>query len=355
MDELRIRLLPVGEGDCILIRFPDATWAVIDCGGHAQAGNQAWSFLEYELRRDPPADRGLKENPIRFVVATHPDGDHIEGLPALLQSCPGQIGALYHCGVARSLRGGQTSIRLFYEVFAEEFRASGKIREAQPLKAGDEIPLIPPIEGIDISVLNPAAACVGRGLLKTAAQRNNISVGLQIRFGETVVLLPGDAQKDAWEKIVTRPEFLLPTVLKAAHHGAENATPPEDVLAKMRKNGWILISCGSGVDKRPGPATLDTIWRSNIVSRCTGLAGHCADKQRALRVEAPDFSRLPASLRLGLLFKLPGRPLADTGPTEETCCPDNEIVITRDGEIRHSAASRSCDGRGAVRDPQEAS
>lgn len=96
--ELSIRLLPIGLGDCILIRFPDSSWAMIDCGAGA-AKRDAASMAAEMLEQEQPLD-----TPVRFVVATHPDTDHVGGIPAFLRFCKRRVEEVFHCGDERCPR-----------------------------------------------------------------------------------------------------------------------------------------------------------------------------------------------------------------------------------------------------------
>lgn len=66
-----IHFLDVGQGDAILIKSPDGGYGLIDAG--------KGDFVLDELRQTLP--RGEK---LDFVMVTHPDADHFEGLLSVL-------------------------------------------------------------------------------------------------------------------------------------------------------------------------------------------------------------------------------------------------------------------------------
>lgn len=73
-DELIVHYIDVGQGDSILIQFPEDKVALID-GGTREAGDKLVSYIE---------SLGLKR--IDYLIATHPHEDHIGGLPAVIRN-----------------------------------------------------------------------------------------------------------------------------------------------------------------------------------------------------------------------------------------------------------------------------
>lgn len=103
---LRIWTIYVGQGDAIWIEFPDRfktedgnapqpVEVLVDGG---PTGRQLLAFLR---ARDP------QPSTIEHVILTHHDGDHVEGLTALLEDEHFGVGTIYHNGLA-SWRLGAT-------------------------------------------------------------------------------------------------------------------------------------------------------------------------------------------------------------------------------------------------------
>jgi competence protein ComEC len=74
LGKLEIYMLDVGQGDSILIHTPDGGYGLVDGGRGAAVLSQLAEVL-------PIGDRKLD-----FVLATHPDADHIEGLISVVQN-----------------------------------------------------------------------------------------------------------------------------------------------------------------------------------------------------------------------------------------------------------------------------
>ncbi|MCM3711055.1 MBL fold metallo-hydrolase [Sporosarcina luteola] len=74
--ELKVHFIDVGQGDAILIQSPDGKNMLVD-GGPKSASKTVVDFLKA---------KGVKK--LDYVVATHPDADHIGGLIAVLNAFP---------------------------------------------------------------------------------------------------------------------------------------------------------------------------------------------------------------------------------------------------------------------------
>ena len=74
MADLTVYFLDVGQGDSAIVEC-DGNWMMID-GGLKGQSQKIYSFLENSLKVDR----------LKYVVATHPDRDHIGGLAAALEA-----------------------------------------------------------------------------------------------------------------------------------------------------------------------------------------------------------------------------------------------------------------------------
>jgi beta-lactamase superfamily II metal-dependent hydrolase len=348
--ELRIRLFPVGLGDAILVHFPDASWALIDCGWTDQ-GDTAQKVLTF-LNHEKPSD-----TPVRFVLATHPDNDHVGRIRAFLAQCPRKIEAFYHCGVARGTADGATTEKMDYLSYAHSRSARGLIGPVRVLQDGEEVPLDPPIEGLAVVVLNPDKKTVERRAARSASARNNAAVVLQITYGGVHILLPSDIESAAWKRVVEAAAFHPPHVLKVSHHGARNGIPPVQVSEAIPDRGprWALLSTPSDEKSKPHPEVLTWFWdKPGWRTRCTGWSSWCeTGDQEPYPVETG-----ATSYPVGLMEALgvQGKRGVDALGTHLGCCVNNEIVVRADGTVCHShdpAAGRakSCDRRIASAPP----
>ena len=72
--DLKVHFINVGQGDSILVQAPGGKNMLID-GGPKGAGDDVVAFLK---------SKGVKS--LDYVVATHPDADHISGLIDVLNT-----------------------------------------------------------------------------------------------------------------------------------------------------------------------------------------------------------------------------------------------------------------------------
>jgi beta-lactamase superfamily II metal-dependent hydrolase len=341
MSILKIRLLPVGQADCILVKFPDNSLAVVDCGSTTRDTGtlMAFSLLQNEEPHSAP---------VRFVLATHPDEDHCLGIPGLLRLCAPlrKIEAFYHCGAKLKIRrkgpGPAPGLLLDAVATAEELVQLTKIDVTKQVKSGDRISWDPPIQDFSIYVLNPAKGLIPSKPI-SSGESNDASVCLLITFGKVHVLLTGDIEGRAWAHVVKHSKFHYPDIMKVPHHGALKAKPPTAVLDSSPTTHWALFSTGSRVVDKPHPMTLDEFggrpaWRM----RCTGLGNKCHDSN-AERYPLPSDNRTyPESLRQSLEFS-ERRSIFAEHNTLLGCCVNNEIIVTAEGKITHSVESKTCD------------
>ena len=348
MESMKIRLLNVGLGDCILLQFPDQSWAVIDCGqkfGRYSPHNQAHVFLANEAPTDTP---------IRFVLATHPDADHDGGIRQLLYliSQTRQIQAVYYSGIVRRMnphaigddtQDGECSFldaaRDLDIPVVEELAQGMTLEFGEALSECNMEVLWPPEDRVD--------KARARNLNRTPALRNNVSVVLAFTYAGRTVVLAGDVQDGACVEAFARLGANRASVVKAPHHGAANGVLPAEALDTGR-DGFVAISAPTGDPKHPHKDFMARIWSNGDAwkVRCTGLADFCSGHQKSEEwpVGLNEDSHLPKSLRRSLL-SVGGEPRIMQLGIYEECWLDNVIEVTEGGQLSHSADRRSCDSR----------
>ncbi len=197
---LDVVFLDVGQGDAALLRLPDGKGVLIDAGPRSPfTGSDAGSrFVIPQL-----AYHGIDE--LAAIVITHPDSDHIGGVPSVLRAVP----------VARVYRSGyRHSSRLFEETNAvlDSLRIPHRA-----VRAGDSLSLSPAVRAY---VLYPFEDIPEEG-------PNEHSVVLLVRYGASSFLFTGDAPLEAELRITQRYRDLLQSeVLKVGHHGSRTSSIP---------------------------------------------------------------------------------------------------------------------------------
>jgi competence protein ComEC len=255
---LRVDFLDVGQGDAALLTMPDGSTLLIDGGGQPTFNRAVASQDEAEsFTRDTRTIgeavvseylwwRGLDR--VDYVLASHADADHIEGLNDVLRNF--QVRAAF---VARSPAGDPE-----YRQFADTARTAGV--PVQILSAGDVL-----VFGeVRLEALWPLASPD-----INAPSGNNQSLVLRIRYGEARILLTGDIEKIGEAGLLSERLDLRSDIVKVAHHGSRtssteafvNATHPAlavisvgrtsifghphpDVVERWRKGGAQVLTTG---------------------------------------------------------------------------------------------------------------
>ena len=195
-----VHFINVGQGASTIVIGPSNETMLIDTGDWTDDCEEVLSYLEKH-----GVDR------IDYLVTTHADADHIGGHAAVIDHFETQgegVGAVYDPGIASS---SQT-----YARYLDAIEEHGvKLYET---RAGDSIPL----DGVETRVLLPPEGYLA------GEERNENSIALHLRFGESRFLLPGDIENDGEEYLVE--EFragLNATVLQAGHHGSQSSSSSE--------------------------------------------------------------------------------------------------------------------------------
>jgi competence protein ComEC len=243
---LRVDFLDVGQGDSALVTMPDGTTLLIDGGGlPAFVGrDDATRRIGETVVSEYLWWRGLSE--IDYVVATHPDADHIDGLNDVLKNFRVR-GVL----VARSPANDSEFVK-----FSETLRQTRTPLET--IETGDTMR----VGSVEINVLWPPPS--------SDVSDNDNSVVLRILLGERSILFTGDIERVAERSLVTSSHPLRADVVKAPHHGSKTSSTEPFVLAT--KPQFAIISVGrNSMFGHPHKEVVER-WQTNGASVLT--TGH---------------------------------------------------------------------------------
>ena len=207
--QFRILFFDVGQGDSVFIESPSGTQVLID-GGNDRA-------VLRELGRALP----FFDRSIDYVVATHPDQDHIGGLVDVFNRY--NVTTYIDSGV----ESGTPAFGALTRAIKREGVAQVTVVEPMRIDLGG---------GAVMDVLFPDRDVSG-------IESNASSVILRVVYGEHEFLLTGDAPKSIEEYLVhLYGSALQSDVLKVGHHGSR--TSSNSVFVGVVSPQYAVVSAG---------------------------------------------------------------------------------------------------------------
>lgn len=199
---LKIKFLNVGQGDSMIILFPNGKSLLMD-GGPREASEVVLNGL---------IEMGIEK--IDYLICTHPDIDHIGGLLDIVRSVP--VGQVYDSGKGYDTRTYLEYIRLIHE-------------RNIPFSIVEEGMRLPIDSNICVQVLNS-----GQGTVLN----NNGSIVIWIKYKDRQFLFMADVEKKIEKRICKKYQLDI-DVIKIAHHGSYSSTSKK-LLNEVHPNYGVI-------------------------------------------------------------------------------------------------------------------
>jgi competence protein ComEC len=185
-------------------------------------------------------------NRIDLIVNSHPDHDHLGGIPYIIRNY--RIGKIIDPGVVDS-----SAIYKDYRFLIDSIGANRAV-----VKRGESVM---DFDNGRLYVLNPVT---NRDSINSE-NINNQSVVVKILYGCTSLLLTGDAQTEAEAMMIARyHEFLQSDIIKCGHHGSKTSTGEEFI--NFVKPKIAVISVGyKNQFKHPSPDVLRRLRKKGVM------------------------------------------------------------------------------------------
>lgn len=236
LKNMKVHFLDVGQGDSILIQTPNGKTILVD-GGPKSAGDEVVAYL-----------KSLKINTLDYVVATHPDADHIGGLLDVLAAFQ----------VEHFIDSGKVSTTDTYIALLNAVKNEGS--DYRQSVMGESLTIDPSLK---IQVLNVNAY---------AEETNEASIVLKVSYQDVDALLTGDADT-AIESQMMAKYNVESEILKAGHHGSSTSSS----LAFLRavKPETVILSYGEGNSYgHPNSGVLSNIKAVGAKAYSTAASGN---------------------------------------------------------------------------------
>ena len=228
-----IKFIDVGQGEAILIALPEKTM-LIDAGPTGSAPKIAQVLQE------------LGRNKIDYLVATHPDEDHIGGMADVISST--QIGTIY--------APNKTNNTATYRKFLTAIQNNNL--QITLAEAGT---IIDQTDSYKLEILWPKKDA-------NFPETNDYSIIIKLTVGNKMFLFTGDAPTSAI--LDSNPGHI--DVLKVSHHGSRTGTT-EQLVRKLSPTYAVVSYAVDNSYGHPMQSVLNALHKHSVEVWGTGANG----------------------------------------------------------------------------------
>lgn len=201
---IKVHFIDVGQGDSAFAELPNGETMLIDAGPDPETASNYIQSLGYSA--------------ITYVIASHPDADHITGMPQVLKNFT----------VKKFYMPKKEHTTKIFEQMLNSIADNGC--EAIYAEAGKII-----TETSDLSV-------TFAGPVKKYSDNNKISAVVKVKYKNNTFLFTGDADYTSEADMISSGFDLQADVLKIGHHGSASSTSENFLNAVNPK--YAVISVG---------------------------------------------------------------------------------------------------------------
>jgi len=218
--EFTISFLDVGQGSATLLEFPGGYRVLIDGGGSSSSSRTVGETVIAPFLWHKGITR------LDHIVVTHPDSDHYNGLPFILEHFSPSV------FWTNSLAAHDHS----YAQLLEQARRQQQLQVRMP------------IEGERVAIGRGWLRCIRNLSAGSGArpgkgeQRNDSGLVIQARLDRFALLFPGDIGRSIERGLTDMDEDLAATILLAPHHGSKTSNS-RTFLAAVAPD-YLIVSAG---------------------------------------------------------------------------------------------------------------
>lgn len=236
ISNLTVTFIDVGQGDSILVTFPNKKTMLVDCGE----------------KSEPVLNQIRKQNiqQIDILLITHPDSDHIGGCADVIRNTP--VTTFIENGQGKNTQTYQNVLTL---AKTKNYKTLTTDQHSYPLDTNTKLDFLVPYDtwqGYDTKV-------------------NENSITTKITYGDISFLLMGDCETKC-EQTLAQTENLQANIIKIGHHGSTSSTT--DTLLTSVKPRTAVISVGAdNTYGHPDSSILFELQNKGVETHRTDLEG----------------------------------------------------------------------------------
>ena len=248
--ELELDAIDVGQGDSLLVSFPDGKLMLVDAGGVLTFGHHSPPKIDIGEDVVSPYLWKRSVRKIDIVALTHAHDDHARGLPAIIEN--------FH--PAELWTGATPSSEVWTAVEAKAREENVKI---VPMHSGQSLDF----GGARIEIISPPP-----GYEAAASPKNNDSLGMRVTYCQRSFLLTGDMEKPMELRALADGQPLRADILKVGHHGSN--TSSIDPFLDAVSPAFAVISDGfENSFGHPHPRVIERLQAHHAAILRTDLQG----------------------------------------------------------------------------------
>lgn len=248
---LKIYFIDVGQGDSILLRFPDGVDVLVDAGsGTSESASRTSDYLSALSKT------GL--NDIEYLIATHPDSDHINMLDDVLVAY--EVENIYYNGYIHSSKAFES----FAKAAGDEQYGGGKDTPVTLFDGdGDVYTLLDTM--YKLTVYAPGYERFG--------DTNAMSPIIVVEYEGKKIVLTGDAETETEEWFISTygEDGFDADILKVGHHGSD--TSSSQAFLDYINCEYAVISAAGNKYGHPHTETLTKLSAKNCSVYRTDISG----------------------------------------------------------------------------------
>ncbi|MEW6666823.1 MAG: DNA internalization-related competence protein ComEC/Rec2 [Thermodesulfobacteriota bacterium] len=236
--DLTVTFLDVGQGNSALVQFPGRERMLIDGGGSMRGDFDVGRMVV------APSLLSMKIGRIDYLVLSHPDSDHMDGLLHIAS----------RFNPREFWYNGDRAESEVFQALIETVRRGGMIERLPPdLKEGRQI------AGARIDVLHPETGEPPVGSSGRPLLWNNRSLVLKISYEGNTFLFPGDLEAEGEEAVLSRRRpHLRSDVLLVSHHGSRRSSSIS-FLQQVKPRFSVISARGTSPARLPHFETLERL------------------------------------------------------------------------------------------------